>query len=144
MNRRTKIAKVKLGVVNSKKKRPVATTVQLKQMWRKDDPKPKAERVKRTFNNQSFNPKGKIMIDKNTWIDYNYQGDYPVHRISKADPNDHISKDNFELPKYPTLKSIVSKIPKDENKLKKMDLFIIRDVYDSLIWNGEEFELYTS
>lgn len=129
-------------VVTTNRRRVTAVSKQkLKSTWKKEMEKKQepVNRVLRTYNKfASHTPKGRIMIDKNTWIDYNYQGDFPVHKVSKTDK--HISRDNFDLPKYPVLKSIVRKVPQSTENLKEMDLFLIEDTMDAIIWNGEEFE----
>lgn len=114
---------------------------QLKSMWNQqmERPKPKV----RVFNQYVSNMKGKIKIDNNTYINYDYSGDYPKTSVQVKDQNNHIDRDKFEMPCYPKLKNVITEIPKNTKNLKEMDLFLMKDLDEALLWKGKEFEFHS-
>ena len=106
---------------------------QMKDLWNSDHNK---VRVFKGSSNQ-----GKIMIDQNTWVEYDYSKD--VATKVKTRNESKIQKDVFILPKYPILRTIRSELPDNTTEsLKDMDLFIIKDIRECVLWNNNEFEFF--
>lgn len=111
---------------------------QLKDVWNQ-----RSEKKLRVFNQQSNNIKGKIKIDGCTFVEYDYSGDQSKTVLRKKDQFNHIDKDKFELPKYPVLRKIVTEIPKNTDYLHEMDLFLMKDLDEALLWKNQRFEFHT-
>jgi len=103
------------------------------------------EKKVRTFNHYSHSNKGRIRLDPDTWINYDYGREYPVIKLhKKGKGEEEKKKDEFTLGKYPTLHSIIEETtPKvDQDQLREMDLFIIRDLNQGLLWKNKNFEFH--
>ena len=121
------------------RRRPV-TSKQLVEVWNQERVKP--DKKVRVFNQHSNSLKGKIKISNNVHINYDYSGEYPRTVIHKKDKLNHIDKDKFELTSYPKLKTIITEIPKSKNQ-SDMDLFLMRDIDEALLWKNNEFEFHS-
>lgn len=112
---------------------------QLNSVWNKDNGK-----NLRIFNQNNYQQKGKIVLDKHTWVSFDYTRDQPVTKLHKINQQDLHPKDTFDLPKYPCLKSITDEIPKDSATPKQMDLFLVRDLNQAFLWRNDQFEHHES
>lgn len=135
--------------MNRKRVQPVVTTSQLKRVWTGAagtagaGTSDKQEKKVKIFNQHATSLKGKIKLDSDTYIEYDYSMEYPITKLHKKSNEDTVAKDTFELPRYPTLKEIVSEIPKNNDEaLKEMDLFLMRDMNEALLWRSKEFEFH--
>ena len=116
--------------------------MQLKAAWM-NKPMNKPVKKLRTFNQTSNSMHGKIVIDKNTVIEYDYTKETPVTNIKKLDKTKD-QRETFIIPKYPILKSIVNEIPNGTNdNTKEMELYLVRDLNQAVIWKNNEFEYHT-
>lgn len=113
---------------------------QLKSVWNQQNPKP--ERQLRVFNRSGGNLKGKIKLDDRTFINYDYSSETQKTKLRKKDSDDHIDRDIFKLSKFPTLQKIISEIPATSNQLNQMDLFLMKDLGEALLWKNKEFEFH--
>lgn len=118
---------------------------QIKNLWKTNitdytDENPTKKR--HIFNKPLSSTKGKIVIDESTWIDFDFSKDVATKVHHKNESN--IPKDIFQLSKYPTLRAIKSEMPdqNDEN-LKDMDLFLIKDIKEGVLWRNSCFEFYS-
>lgn len=110
---------------------------QLKKIWNNkttDVPVDNVERKVHIFNNITYQTKGKIIIDKNTWVDYDYSKEKPT----ELQFNNIVDKETFKLPKYPTLRGIRQDLP-ETTTLKDMDFYIIRDINEAILLKNNEF-----
>lgn len=98
----------------------------------------------RHFNQQTNSMQGKISLNHETWVEYDY-GVHPPNLTLKTknqkDKNQESSK--LFLGKYPTLRKIVTEIPKHETHAREMDLYIIWDMEETLLWKNGSFEFST-
>jgi hypothetical protein len=106
-----------------------------------NDQTTKSKKV-RIFNKQTTS-NGRIVLDENTWIDFDYANEAPTKVHHKNESN--IPKDTFILPKYPTLRGIISSLPDTESKyvkeeLNDMDFFIVKGINEAVIWKNKNFE----
>jgi len=121
---------------NKSLKQPLNDT-QIKALWAN-----KPVKKLRTFNHSNNNMHGKIVIDKHTVVEYDYSKDNPVTNIKKLNSTTDQSKNSFVIPKYPILKAIVEEIPKN-NDNKEMELYLVKDMNQAVIWKNNEFEYHT-
>lgn len=119
-----------------KKTTPLSDS-QLKSLWTTNNKNPQPVKKLRTFNHSNNNTHGKIIIDKHTYVEYDYSKDLPVTLIKKNE-HTHAKKDIFTLSKYPILKSIQTDIPHKTDTLKDMDLFLIKDINQAVLWKNNE------
>lgn len=131
-----------------KKRQPKLSTSQLaswKNKISKNGSTDNKEKKVRIFNQYSSSSKGRIRLDAETWINYDYGRDYPVIKLhKKGGGEEKQKKEEFSLPKYPTLHSIIEEtVPKvEEDQLREMDLFLIKDLNQGLVWKNHNFEFY--
>jgi len=96
----------------------------------------------RIFNKPNYSTKGRIVVDSGTWIEYDYSKDVGTKVHHKNETN--IPRDVFHLPKYPVLRAIRSELPdSNDEDLKDMDLFLIKDIKEGVLWKNNEFEFHS-
>ncbi len=117
----------------------------LKSIWKPPSThsqQPEQSKKLRIFNQNNHLAKGKIIIDHETFVEYDYtQGHHT--KLHKKNINDK-PVDKFTLPNYPTLKYITSDIPSDPQNLSDNDFIIVKDIDEILLWNNNELQLHST
>lgn len=105
--------------------------------WQQSQPEKKV----RHFNQSSDALQGKIILNHETWVEYNYEVQPPNLNLktSKTDEKSNNQSTQLFLGKYPILRKIVNQIPKEESS-REMDLYVIRDLPETVLWRNGNFE----
>jgi len=120
----------------------------------------------RHFNQSSSQGRGKIVINPETWVEYDYNVHPPnmvlKNKASQTDSNQQPEppKETFTIGKYPILRKIVDQMPKEsthkesthkesthkesthkESTHKDMDLYLVRNMEATFLWKNGGFEI---
>lgn len=137
---------MKLSMKRSRisKRQSGLNTDKLKGMWDKSKPRgaegDDKEKKIRVFNQHSYNQKGKIKLDNETVVTYDYSKEEPITKVERGSIIDEKRKE-FCLPKYPVLRGIMETAPVETDKNVEMDLFIIKSTNSALLWKDSEYQL---
>lgn len=119
MNRRTSVRRVP------------KTTQDLRKTWQ-------PEKKVKTFNQFSFSPKGRIKLDKHTYVEYDYSGEQAKRKlVSKNNPNlcSSTNRENFKLPPFPIFKGFTSQLA---NPNEPMSLYLLDDLSQAILSRNPE------
>ena len=135
---------MKLSMKRSRisKRQSGLNTDKLKGMWDKSKPKGTEgdEKKIRVFNQHSYNQKGRIKLDNETVVTYDYSKEEPVTKVERGSTIQEKRKE-FTLPKYPVLRGIMETAPIETDKHAEMDLFIVKSTNSALLWKDNEYQL---
>jgi hypothetical protein len=133
------------------KKRNTNNLDQMKKSWVQNGPvRSEEERVVRRFNQASQSTKGRIKMDKDTYVIYDYSTEFPVVRLET--PNSSVKSVNKNvfageqvvISKFPVLSMISNGLSEDqtENKGEEMDLILNKSMGNAFLWKNGDFQYY--
>ncbi len=139
------------------KKRTANNLDQMKKNWVQNGPaRSEEERVVRRFNQASQSAKGRIKMDKDTYVIYDYSSEFPVSRlesssgsgsrVKSADKNGLFEEVNGMpmLSKFPVLSMISNGLSEDQSgvKAEEMDLILNKSMSNAFLWKNGDYQYY--
>jgi hypothetical protein len=139
------------------KKRTTNNLDQMKKSWVQNGPaRSEEERVVRRFNQASQSAKGRIKMDKDTYVIYDYSTEFPVSRletinkpsssssgVKSADKNGIVGE-QVVISKFPVLTMISNGLMEDQTEIKgeEMDLILNKSMGNAFLWKNGDFQYY--
>jgi hypothetical protein len=124
----------------------------MKKNWVQNGPtRTEEERVVRRFNQSGQSAKGKIRMDRDTYVVYDYSKEFPVtkleHVSDKGAPEEGMGAtksvtSDFKMPKFPVLTMIINGPPSVDQKSNDMDLILNRSMNNAFLWKDGDFQYY--
>lgn len=133
------------------RRRPNPNTLdQMKKNWVQNGPvKSEEERIVRRFNQSGQSSKGRIKMDKDTYVVYDYGKEHPITRLETpkdklADKNDPAvaSNPDFKVSKFPILSMITNGPPPSDLKSTEMDLILNRSMNNAFLCKNGDFQYF--
>ncbi|MEX0597582.1 MAG: hypothetical protein WD512_13910 [Candidatus Paceibacterota bacterium] len=127
---------------------------QMKKSWVQNGPvRSEEERVVRRFNQAGQSSKGRIKMDKDTYVIYDYSTEFPVVRLETPSSNSSVKtvddKSGFigeqvVISKFPVLSMISNGLMEDQsaNKGEEMDLILNKSMGNAFLWKNGDFQYY--
>jgi len=139
---------------SNNKAKPVASLDQMKKNWLQNGPtRTEEERVVRRFNQSGQSAKGKIKMDKDTYVVYDYSKEYPITKLEHVSKNktpengitdkkpEH-QQDEMKMSKFPVLTKIINGVPSADQKGGEMELILNRATNNAFLWKDNDFQYY--
>ena len=122
---------------------------QMKKNWVQNGPaRTEEERIVRRFNQVGQSAKGRIKMDKDTYVIYDYSKEFPVSRLETNNKHEKIPNqhgvvgelNDFKMPKFPVL-TLISNGPPDVSagSADEMDLVLNKSMNNAFLWKNGDF-----
>lgn len=133
------------------RRRPNSTLEQMKKNWVQNGPvKSEEERIVRRFNQSGQSSKGRIKMDKDTYVIYDYGKEHPITRLENkltaknmvAATDQTPANPDFKVSKFPVLSMITNGPPSSDLKSNDMDLIINRSMNNAFLCKNGDFQYF--